>query len=243
MVLKNEWATHGVYKVLDDKTVNAQFGRFNIERAKEIWKNSDYQGMHFELLGLMQKFELCYPLPNSNGKSFLASQLLQASQPEYAWNEEENLRLFYRYDFMPKGLLSRFIVRMNQYVTDINKAWRRGVILERKNTRAEVIESYGNKKIDIHVEGKYCKELMTLITANIDELNESFNLKVPKFVPCNCDTCKTLGKPYFYEFEKLEFRKEKGKKTIECDISLKDVFVEALIDNVFVDIELVKKEE
>ena len=243
VILQNEWATHGVYKVLDSKKVNDNFGRFNLDDAKTIWKNSEYKDMHFELLGLMQKFELCYILPGSNNKKFIATQLLPVSQAEYVWDSNNNLQLIYRYDFMPQGLISRLIVRMNRFVKDIDKAWRRGVILKRKNTRAEVIESYGSKKIDIRVKGQHCKELMTLIADDLDDLNESFNLEVPKFVPCICSLCKTLDKPYFYDFEKLEIRKEKGKKTVECEKSYEDVFVEALIDNVFVDVEVVKKEE
>lgn len=238
VILQNEWATHGVYKVLDSKKVNDNFGKFNIAEAISIWDKSEYKNMHFELISLMRKFELCYSLPGSDNKEFIATQLLPISQPEYNWDKKNNLRLFYRYEFMPKGLLSRFIVRMNRFINNEHPIfWRRGVILERQNTKAEIIESYGSKKIEIRTRGTHCKELTTLIVDDIDSLNKSFNIVVPKFVPCNCSKCQKDSEPNFYDYSDLETRIEKGKSTIECRLSYIDVYVKGLIENVFVDIE------
>jgi small GTP-binding protein len=242
VILQNEWATHGVYKVLDDKNVDEAFGKFSQKDAEAIWSKTKYEGMHFELLALMHKFELCYKLPYNENNEYITTLLLPVAQPKYNWDKSNNLQLFYRYDFMPKGLISRFIVRMNRYIKEINPLiWRRGVVMERSNTQAEIIESYGSKKIDIRIKGMNCKELMTLIVDNFDDLNESFNLKVPKYVPCICDVCNASDKPHFYLHDNLQLRKEKGKETVECDVSFDDVSVIQLIDNVFTDIETIDK--
>ena len=102
----------------------------------------------------MKKFELHYQIPDQAAESYIAPQLLSVQQPAYVWEETGNLQLHYVYGFMPKGLLSRLIVRMHDYIKDVeHEAWKRGAILYYRNTEAEVIEMYGAKKIRIQVKG------------------------------------------------------------------------------------------
>ena len=198
-ILKNTWATDAAYKVLDNEKVIAQFGQFTEADLQHIWKEKSYQGKHPQLLALMEKFQLCYPLHDTSEKTWLAPQLLPIETPEYEWDSTDNLNLRYEYDFMPKGLLSNFIVRMNRYVLEPDKAWRSGVFLERKNTQALVVEPYGDQEIIIRVKGALSKELMTLISEEIDKINESYGkkLRVRKMIPCNCSVCKNAEKTQF----------------------------------------------
>jgi hypothetical protein len=56
--------------------------------------------------------------------------------------------LQYDYDFfMPKGILSQFIVQMNHYIVYHHLVWKRGVILIRDKTAAEITESYDARQI------------------------------------------------------------------------------------------------
>ncbi len=55
----------------------------------------------------MKKFQLCYEIPGKKN-NFIAPQRFSDNQPEYDWNESQNLILRYAYpDFMPKGLITR----------------------------------------------------------------------------------------------------------------------------------------
>ena len=69
-------------------------------------------------------------------------QLLSPEQPAYDWSPSDNVVLRYEYEFMPKGLITRFIVALNHLIADQNKVWKSGVVLEREETKAEVIEDY-----------------------------------------------------------------------------------------------------
>ena len=231
--LQNEWVTNAVYRVLDDEEIKQKQGRFNKKDTQRLWKEATYAHMHEELLALMRKFELCYELRAGH---YLVPQLLSVSEPETnQWSSARNLQLRYRYDFMPKGLLSRFTVRMHRYVNNPDQAWRSGVILERDQTTARVVETWGSQRLSIHIQGANCKEFMTLITEEIDHLHESYEgIVVDKLVPCICRQCKGDANPYFYKYKSLKIRKEKGKRTVECDRSFEDVEVEALLDAVFV---------
>jgi len=72
-----------------------------------------------ELLALMQNFELCYELPLSAPRMRLDPQLLPAAKLQQlaGWERPEDLVLRYRYDFLPKGMVSRLTVRLQQQRT------------------------------------------------------------------------------------------------------------------------------
>ncbi|MEL6190687.1 MAG: COR domain-containing protein [Bacteroidota bacterium] len=242
LILKNEWATDGVYRILDNPKVRSQNGQFSLEDANEVWDEEEYEGMQAQLISLMKKFELCYEVPDSpSPQLYIAPQLLQVEQPEYAWKATNNLELRYEYDFMPKGILSRFMVRKHRLIEDIQtKAWRSGVILKKGNTRAEVTETYGKSFIRVRVEGEDPRELMTIIREEFDSIHASFpKLKVDAMIPCICEEC--LGRiargeePHFYKYEDLKRRQRKGKKTVECGKSYGDVSVDALLEAIFTD--------
>ncbi|BAY85851.1 Miro domain-containing protein [Calothrix parasitica NIES-267] len=106
VILKPEWATNAVYKVLDNKAVIENLGCFTKEELANIWNDSKYRDMQDELLQLMMRFKLCYPIPNRLG-NYIAPQLLNIEQPNYNWDNLNNIILRYKYDFMPKGILTK----------------------------------------------------------------------------------------------------------------------------------------
>ncbi|MFM7441953.1 MAG: COR domain-containing protein, partial [Snowella sp.] len=111
VILKPKWGTDAAYKVLDNLQVKQNLGKFTTADLNHIWQDAEYQNMQAELLELMQEFKLCYPLPNDkNTYTYIAPQLLEDEQAKYPWDTANNLLLRYEYDFMPRGILSRFIV-------------------------------------------------------------------------------------------------------------------------------------
>jgi Leucine-rich repeat (LRR) protein len=115
IILKPEWGTTAVYNVLDNETVLKNLGCFTQENLEEIWQDSEYSDMRDELLQLMMRFKLCYPIPHRSCH-YIAPQLLDINQPEYTWDESNNLILRYKYEFMPKGILTRFIVETHPWI-------------------------------------------------------------------------------------------------------------------------------
>ncbi len=240
IILNNTWATKGVYRILDNKKIEAQKGQFSEKEAKEIWSDTPFEDWHDELLQLMKKFELCYQVPYINTVQFVAPQLLPKQKPIYNWDESKNLHIYYDYDFLPNGIISKLIVRLYRYIKDIDSyAWQSGCLFILENTEAQVIETYGNKQIEVKVKGAHKKRLSTIIQERIDELNDSFErIKVKKMIPCNCKDCIGSEKPYYYQYDDLLTRKEKFKKTIECSFSYEIVNVFEILDGVYEKIDL-----
>lgn len=111
IILKPKWATDAAYKVLDNPKVIHNYGRFTKKDIANIWFSREYSGMHNELLQLMMKFRLCYHIPGIK-ETYIAPQLLTENQPKYKWKNEDNIIVKYTYEFMPKGILTQFIVVM-----------------------------------------------------------------------------------------------------------------------------------
>jgi small GTP-binding protein len=236
VILKPKWGTGAAYAVLDNPEVIRNFGRFSNKELAQIWSADKYSGMHSGLLELMKKFQLCYEIPQCKG-IYIAPQLLTENQPEYAWDESENLILRYTYDFMPKGLVRQFIVAMHESI-EAQNVWRSGVIIHKReyaNTRAEVIENYGKREIKIRVSGKNKRDLLTIVTHELDKIHNSYKRladKYQKLIPCNCNTCKGSQDPHFYKLADLKRRYEKRVFTVQCEISYENVDVLGLIDDI-----------
>jgi len=232
VILKPKWGTDAAYQVLDNNQVKQNLGKFTTTELNQIWQDAEYKNMQSELLGLMLKFKLCYPLPNEKN-TYIAPQLLDANQPQYSWNNSDNLLLRYEYDFMPRGILTRFIVEMHKYINEPN-VWLTGVLLKRDDTWAEVIETYDRREIKIRLSGKNKRGFLEVITDQLDEIHNSFKqLRVKKLIPCNCDVCKYSQNPHFYDLNKLRERLANRKDNIECDKPpYNQVKVFSLIDDI-----------
>ena len=243
VILKPEWGTDAVYKVLDNDTVRNNFGQFNTKDLANIWHEEKYDMMQDQLLQLMKKFKLCYEIPGRKN-IYIAPQLLNENQPEYDWNETNNLILRYTYEFMPKGIITQFIVAMHKIIFQQKYVWKSGVILEKDETKAEVIENYGKREIKIRVEGKSQKDLLTIITYELGKIHDSYKrLKYQELIPCNCPKCKYNQDPHFYSFNVIrQFRKD-GQQEIQCQKSYKMVNVLRLIDDIRGQEEFLRQEE
>ncbi|MDF5714424.1 MAG: COR domain-containing protein, partial [Rhizonema sp. NSF051] len=232
VILKPEWGTTAVYKVLDNKTVRKNLGCFTQENLFDIWFDDKYAQMRDELLQLMMRFKLCYPIPN-RPNHYIAPQLLDINQPDYTWDDTNNLILRYKYQFMPKGILTRFIVETHPWIEQQNLVWKSGVVLNKDQIRAEIIEDYNQKEIKIRVAGNRKKDLLSVVTHELGKIHQSFErLQYNTLVPCNCITCEGSPTPHTYTLDSLRKRLNAGRYQVECEISYQMVDVRRLIDDV-----------
>ncbi|NEQ33180.1 MAG: TIR domain-containing protein [Leptolyngbya sp. SIO4C5] len=233
VILKPEWGTTAVYKALDTAEVKENMGRFSRAQLNTIWSDSEYANMQDELLQLMVNFKLCYPIPGSDCE-YIAPQLLDIEQPVYDWDDSNNLLLRYHYDFMPKGILTRFIVEMHRFIEHQKLVWKNGVVLNNGSARAEVIEYYHKGEIHVRTSGNRHKDLLTVIGYEIDKINASYERlrnKCKKLIPCNCHSCQTESSPHFYPLEVLHKSLDKRNYRIQCQKSFDMVDVRSLISD------------
>jgi internalin A len=216
VILKPKWGTDAVYKVLDNQTVVRNLGRFTYTDLERIWNVPEYETMRYELLQLMMKFKLCYEIPTQK-ETYIAPQLLTENQPDYEWDDQENLLMRYNYEFMPKGILTQFIVVMHPYIWEQRIVWKSGLVIEKARTRAEVIEYYGKREIHVRVTGEQKRDLMTVIRHELNQIHDTYRkLKYDELIQCKCYSCKDNPEPHFYSIAELMDFRANGQQEIQC---------------------------
>lgn len=218
LILKPTWGLDAVYRVLDNAAIVDNWGEFSRQDLRRLWHEPHYKPYQHELLRLMENFQLCYPL-SDKPDTFIAPQLLKESVPEYAWDRVNNLQLRYQYPiFMPRGILSRAIVKLHHRIEEQKLVWRAGVILKSRYARAELLELRGENEIRIRISGRNKRDLLMEIVRALEELHQGFpKLQYNKLIPCNCQTCTSLTNPHFFRLDDLRERLAHSRNTIECN--------------------------
>jgi Leucine-rich repeat (LRR) protein len=237
VILQNRWATDAVYRILDDETVKKARGRFTHADCARAWHDATYVDMHPELLALMENFELCYLLPDSASKTWLAPQLLPA--PKHIdltnWNKADDLVLRYHYTVLPKGIISRMMVRLHRFVAAPEKASVNCLLFERETTQVLIELQASGNEIELRARGPERRALLSVISADLDAINAKLpglQDKVGKWIPCHCKDCKKSAKPTLFEEKLLRRRFENSRLTVECPLSYEEVDVVALLDGI-----------
>ena len=252
IIVKNEWATEAVYRVMDDPEVNKARGHFSMDDLARIWKPTRedlergddfrYEDYQMELLELMREFKLCYPL-RFNARKFVAPHLLPTKQDgSKKWIPDNDLQFEVEYDFMPPGLFSRFVVSRYEDIAGENRdlVWRDEVFFQWDDATANVSlpSRAGKKAIVFKVQGSDPEERKLMLTSLLRDLKklhaETPGIAAEERIPCICNVCKSSNKPHFYPYSQLKTRKANNKKTIECiHPPFAEVEVDALLGNIF----------
>ena len=246
--LNPKWVMDGIYSVLADKTVNENNGKFTKKWLFDFWEkhtNKYTDDIKNKLLTLMlkDKFEISYKLENED--TYISPQLLPpVSTNDYSWDYYNNLFYRFQYPFMPKGIVSRLIVRLNHLIfkeNDTELVWKKGVILNYQKAKAQVIEKEtkeGLKVIDISINGEKfdSQNLLSKIKNELENIHrKSFpNLNFEEMIPCLCYSC-IKEKPHYFSFSTLKNYISKEKPIIICEKSVEDVSIAKLLGNVTVE--------
>ena len=179
------------------------------------------------IVTLMKKFELCFEVEQN---VFLIPELLKPEKLEFDWDYKDNLRFEYHYDFMPAGIMARFIVRTRNLIYD-KTFWKNGVIIQRENTRALITTDQYSRKLFIWINGNNASFLLEIIRKELNDIHQSLNYPdVPEKIPCNCPECINSKSPHLFNYT---FVKRIGTdntfKTIPCEISATGVNVHKLL--------------
>jgi internalin A len=246
IILNPKWAMDGIYSILKRKEIEENDGHFTEKQVYDIWEGLNYTLPERNLfLSLMSKdsFEVAYKIPNKKDE-YIAPQLLSLTQPDYDWDKAGALQFRYFYPFMPKGILTRLIVRMHEaikYKDGKGLVWRTGVFFERNSCTAKVEETKivatGQQVITIEVQGYKPNRKLLLydICRTIEGIHkDSFaRINFERQIPCNCDHCKTLTQPAFYDYsELLEYLNE--GIPIRCKLKVKnELSIRTILQDIF----------
>jgi small GTP-binding protein len=187
-VLEPRWATEAVYKIINSDQLADCSGVLKLNLLDEILKKrkkEDYdypKDRHRYIIELMKKFELCYKLDNRRA---LIPDLLEVEEKEFDFDYDSALKFIFQYDFLPRSVMPRFIIRMHKDIKE-GLQWRTGVVLEDEafQSTAVVKADEEDEKIYIYVNGKQKQYYFAVIRHTIRDINRSFEkLEVKERVP------------------------------------------------------------
>ena len=246
--LNPQWVVDAVYSILsaEEKNIKEANGRFSRDFVFKIWENKGYPlAARGKLLNLMLKdnFEICYKIEGK--EEYIAPQLLSAQRPEFAWDETDNLKFQFQYPYMPRGIITRLIIKLSDFIEKQNgteMVWEKGVVLSKEDNRAVITEELnqeGIKILNIKVAGDkfHRKELLTIIREEVLKIHKSFP-KLPFEEKIPCFKCEELKRQEisFFKISTLENTRRGGLREIICyDGCLKSVSISKLIDSVIED--------
>jgi internalin A len=184
-VLKPEWVTEGIYALLH--TFVKSRGLFTRIDAERVLKPKGYRTEAADfIMGLMEQFEVSFPLGDSQKRS-LIPQLLDDQQPDEAreFKSTACLNFGYKYEIVPEGLLPRFIVRTH-HISEAAGRWKSGVILHDPDTkcRALVRSDSTTGLVTINVDGpeEVRRDLLAIIRYNFRVIHADYEFKPAELV-------------------------------------------------------------
>ena len=179
-VLKPEWVTQGIYALLH-AFVKSKGVFTHAEAEKELaQKKYSAQDTNF-ILGLMERFELSFPL-DEKPRRILIPELLDDQQPKEAasFKPSECLNFGYKYPVLTEGLLPRFIARTH-HLGHPKKRWKTGVILEdpASGCKALVKADAADAVVRVHIDGpqENRRELLGIVRYNFDVIHSNYEFK------------------------------------------------------------------
>jgi small GTP-binding protein len=234
VILNPEWATEAVYKLIDTRKIQENKGRFKFDNLKTYWDKTRFpRHKHAELVRLMEKFELCFPITDSD--IHIVPELLPAERPGIdfgVYKRPGNLHFQYHYDFMPEGIITRFISRMYYLIKD-DHFWKNGVELRFEDSTAVIISDLLNRKMKISVTGSCKSELLAITRNDFEHIHNTLNMEKNQhyyeMIPCNCVTCSESGEPHLFKHEVIKKFEAKKKSFTLCPISVEEVSLEKLL--------------
>jgi internalin A len=252
VVLKPNWVTKTISRVLEDNIVREAYGILAHSELSRIWA-TDEEGHSYEpylypvFLRLMERFDLSYQLdpgvPNEYPTHSLIPQLLPHQPPTDLpdWPKkpelgQAHLQMIYRFEFVPAGIMSWFIVRTHRYT--LGKHWREGVLLSYQKHYAKIELNPMTRELRLAVWGIQPHNFFSILKDTLDLiLNRFEGLYIRREVPCIChwqiESEKICQEVYRYE-EDLVRRIEVDKQTVECPASYVAVSVPELLYGIHV---------
>ncbi|MFC2145968.1 COR domain-containing protein [Acidobacteriota bacterium] len=189
-VLEPKWITNAVYKIINSEILSTGKGVLELRRLGEILKAKKGEKTVYKyppdkykyIFQLMKKFELCFPIDEDK---ILVPDLLEVGEPEIDFPYASALKFRICYNFMPKSVMPRFIVRIHKDIKN-KLSWRTGVVLKNNgfNATAVVKADQREKIITIFVEGAQKRDYFAHILHTFREINGSFEqIEVDECIP------------------------------------------------------------
>jgi Leucine-rich repeat (LRR) protein len=251
VALKPDWLSTAISFVLDDEQTRKDHGLVSSARLGQLWndpkrKDRYPKELHPVFLGLMERYDLSYRVPdaqkNKSNETSLIAQLVpdvRPSEREFnaGWQlsptrgDVQQAQICRIVDAKSgqsataEGLFYQLIVRLHKYsLGRVNRNeslhWQRGLVLDDDYNGRALLENVGND-VRITVRAAYPERFLSVLTHEIKWLVESFwkGLRCEVTVPCMAPCGKDAPGTGLFEVEKLIAFKKQEMQKFPCYVS------------------------
>ena len=204
-ILNPEWVTEGIYRIINSNELFQTKGMLDIKKLKLVLPPKKYpSSRHDFILGMMENFELCFPLEGERGR-YLIPELLPKDELAFHWDDTEALCLEYHYDVLPSSVISRFIVRTRLHHPPKKLSyWRSGIILRLEENPALVKADFEAARVTISVQGDRSsrRRALTIIRDHFGHIHSTIQgINAEEMVPVPGENCPPVPYGYLLELE------------------------------------------
>ena len=158
-VLQPEWLTKNVYALV--RRAEKKAGVLTQADVDVVLRREKDTAMRAYLLQIMERFEIAYAprASDEGGGLWLVPQALPDKQPPGVTtfrDAADATRLRYSYQALPEGLVARAIVRLHEFIEEVNgskQQWASGVVLSREGARALIRTEAQDRQVMVTVTG------------------------------------------------------------------------------------------
>ena len=235
VVLKPQWVTQYISKVLDSEEVKEKFGVYTREHMNTLWYDID-PAIHDHFLRLMERFDLSYQTLENKEISLIVERL-PMDQPDYSqlWESPKasgdchEVSMKFRLNTIPAGIPTWFIARSHRFTTHTH--WRSGAVLAYEKPEPKhlaLVQSFPHERyLQLTVRGPNPQNFFALLKDGIEVTLARFpGLQIMRLIPCPGHDGGSCS--HEFDYEQLLKRIQK-KPAIECPESLEDVTVTELL--------------
>jgi small GTP-binding protein len=213
-ILNPDWATGGVYKVVNSPQIKESHGRFTLAQLKAILADEEMYpaSMRRRIVDLMKKFELTFELPLEKD-TFILPSALPVNQPELSGWDAPAMTFEYRYPVLQSSVLHRFVVAAHDLILN-NQVWYSGVVIARGDHQALIKSDTRAKRITVKVKGaeEARKEFLYFIRLQFERIHGEEAKPEEYIYPMPCPN--------------LSLSYEKIKKLLKAGVSVLDEIYE-----------------
>ncbi|GGU83059.1 hypothetical protein GCM10010260_14720 [Streptomyces filipinensis] len=239
VVLRPQWLTAYISRVLDSEDVLNEGGVFHHSFGATLWQDVE-RSMRRHLIRMMENFDLSYRTEDQTAS--LVVELLPWNPPPYQdeWNSPERLgqrelRLRYRLHTVPPGIPTWFIAREHRFSTPVR--WRSGALLKHPDGvhAALVTVDRHAKTAELRVRGSYPHDFFAVLKDGFEQTLQRYpGLDITRLVPCPYRYPDGRACAHEFRHEQLRARLDRRPplETIECPEHLENVEVAFLLQGI-----------
>ncbi|MBF0285174.1 MAG: leucine-rich repeat domain-containing protein [Magnetococcales bacterium] len=250
VVLKPDWITGHVYRVLDSERVKATRGILEHKESLIVWRDLP-ENFQDRMLRMMEAFHISYRIPEDDHDRSVVVELLPEDPPRYSpdqrpdqrvdcvalWESfagQPELKFSYLLPTRPAGIPAWFLAKAHRFSQGCH--WRYGGLFgdPRRAPRhlARVSCDPLGRQLDLVVRGPFPVALLSLLKDSLEQTFQHYPglmEQMKRRIPCPCGGESGRGCSHSYDMENLLFRRSKGRDDVECNETLSKQSVVSLL--------------